>query len=49
MRRSIDLAGQLPPSGLPRIAVITSLVLGGVVAVGLTVLIVVFVVTALAR
>lgn len=49
MRRRLDIAGQLPPRGPARVAVIAALVVGGVVATGLTALIIVFLVTALRR
>ncbi len=49
MRRKLDLAGQLPPAGPARAAVIASLVLGGIVATALTTLILVFIFTALRR
>lgn len=47
MSRLSRLARQLPEGGLARAAVIASLVLGGTVAVGLTLLIAVFLVTVL--
>lgn len=47
MRRRLDIAGQLPPRGLARAGVIAALAVGGVVAIGLTALIIVFLVTAL--
>ncbi len=49
MRRKLDIAGQLPPAGPARAAVIASLVLGGIIATALTALILVFIVTALGR
>jgi hypothetical protein len=45
MRRSLDLTAQLPERGLARAATIAALAVGGAVALGLTALIVVFVVT----
>ncbi len=47
MPRRFDPLKELPPRGLARVGVALSLVLGGVVAVGLTALSVVFLVTAL--
>jgi hypothetical protein len=47
--RRLGLLDQLPPRGLPRVAVLLSLAVGALVATGLTALIVVFVVTALRR
>ncbi len=48
-RKLLDVAGQLPPAGPARAAVIASLVLGGIIATALTALILVFVVTAFGR
>jgi len=48
-RRGLELSRQLPPSGVGRYAVILALVIGGIVASGLTALIVVFLVTALRK
>jgi hypothetical protein len=45
--KRLDIAGQLPPHGWRRVAVIAALVVGGVVATGLTALIIVFVLTSL--
>jgi hypothetical protein len=45
--KRLDLERQLPRGRLARAGVIAALVLGGMVATGLTVLIVVFLVTAL--
>jgi hypothetical protein len=45
--RRLDIAAQLPAGGAGRVAVIAALLAGGIVAVGLTVLIVVFLATAL--
>ncbi len=47
--RRLDLAAQIPPRGLARAAVIASLVLGGLVATGLTALIAGFLVTSFQR
>ena len=47
MLRRLDIAAQLPTGKLARAAVILALLSGAIVAVGLTVLIAVFVVTAL--
>jgi hypothetical protein len=49
MRRRLDLAGQLPPRGAARAAAIAALVVGGLVAIVLTALIAIFVVTSLGR
>ncbi len=48
-RRGLDISRQLPPSGARRYAVILALVIGAIVATGLTALIVVFLVTAFGR
>ena len=47
MLKRLDIAGQLPPPGWRRVVVLGALVVGGVVAAGLTALIIVFVVTSL--
>lgn len=49
MRRRIDIASQLPRRKGSRILVLAGLATGGIVAVGLTVLILVFLATALLR
>ncbi len=49
MRSRFDLRGELPTQLGPRIVVMLALVVGGLVAVGLTALIVVFLVTAFRR
>ncbi len=46
MRRRIDIAGQLPARTVPRLLVLAALTVGGLVAIGLTALIVIFLVTA---
>ena len=45
-RRLSEFLAQLPPSGPARVAVVASIVLGGVIAACLTVLIAIFLVTA---
>ncbi len=47
MRRRIDIAGQLPRAPGQRALVVAALAVGGIVAVGLTVLILVFAWTAI--
>jgi hypothetical protein len=49
MRRRIDIGGQLPRAPGRRLLVIAALAVGGLVAVGLTVLILVFALTAVRR
>ncbi len=49
MRRRIDIWGQLPQASGPRWLTLASLAAGGVVALGLTGLILVFLATALSR
>jgi hypothetical protein len=49
MLERLEIAKQLPPAGWRRTAVLASLVVGGLVAAGLTVLIIVFVAETLKR